>query len=210
MTQSYLLTLLPFALASLIIEITPGPNMTYLIAMSLHRGRRIGLAAVAGIALGLAAVGIAAAFGLTAIISESRLLYEALRWAGVVYFIWLAVDMWRGKEDAPSVVGDGHLRELRRAFRRGFVTNLLNPKAAIFYMVALPTFVRPEGNVLGQTLILTAVYVAVATVVHSALALLAGASKSLLGGKTRQQKVRRSLAVALLFVAAWVAISTAR
>ena len=203
-------TLLAFVLASLIIEATPGPNMTYLIAISLHRGRRVGLAAVAGIALGLAAVGIAAALGLTAIISESDLLYETLRWAGVVYFIWLAVEMWRGKEEAPSVASDGHLKAMRTAFRRGLITNLLNPKAAIFYMVALPTFVHHGGSVLRQTLMLTAIYVAVATVVHTVLALLAGASNSLVGGKARQQKVRRALAIALLLVAIWVAVSTHR
>jgi threonine/homoserine/homoserine lactone efflux protein len=203
-------TLLTFVLTSLIIEVTPGPNMTYLIAISLHRGRRVGLAAVAGITLGLAGIGVAAALGLTAIISESDFLYETLRWAGVAYFIWLAVEMWRGMEDGRAVVSDGHMRAMRTAFQRGLITNLLNPKAAVFYMVALPTFVQPGGSVLGQTLVLTAVYVAVATAVHSALALLAGASKSLIGGKARQQKVRRVLAVALLLVAVWVAVSTHR
>src|SRR3954465_1575458 len=80
--------LLAFALTAFIIEITPGPNMTYLAALSLSHGARTGFAAVAGIALGLMSYGIAAALGLAALIDSSPLLYELMRWAGVGYLVW--------------------------------------------------------------------------------------------------------------------------
>src|SRR6478672_6912831 len=79
--------LLAFALTALIIEITPGPNMTYLAALSLSSGLRTGLAAVAGIALGLLTYGIIATFGLAATIEEVPLLYDFLRWGGVLFLL---------------------------------------------------------------------------------------------------------------------------
>src|SRR5262249_61915030 len=88
--------LLAFALTALIIEITPGPNMTYLAALSLSSGMRTGFAAVAGIAIGLMTYGIVAALGLAALIDSSPLLYGILRWGGVVYLLWLAWGAWAG------------------------------------------------------------------------------------------------------------------
>src|SRR3954451_2344256 len=92
-------SLLAFAATCVIIEITPGPNMAWLAALSLSRGWRIGLAAVAGVALGLVVYGIAAALGLAAIIENSPVLYEALRWGGVLYLLWLAWEAWATAED---------------------------------------------------------------------------------------------------------------
>src|SRR4029077_4274963 len=94
--------LLAFALTALIIEITPGPNMTYLAALSLSSGMRTGFAAVAGIAIGLATYGIVPARGLAAIIDSSPLLYGLLRWGGVAYLLWLAWGKWlRGRQPHP-------------------------------------------------------------------------------------------------------------
>ena len=95
-------SLLGFALTSAIIEVTPGPNMAYLAALSLAQGRRAGFAAVAGIALGLSAYGIAVGFGLGTVISNSVLLYESLRWAGVLYLFWLAWDAWKAERDGAA------------------------------------------------------------------------------------------------------------
>src|ERR1700754_3707386 len=98
--------LLAFALTSLVIEITPGPNMTYLAALSLSSGMRTGFAAVAGIALGLMTYGVIAAFGLAAVIDNSPLLYGVLRWGGVAFLLWLAWEAWPGNEQASSELGD--------------------------------------------------------------------------------------------------------
>src|SRR6185503_12845036 len=99
--------------------------MAWLAALSLSRGWRTGLAAVAGVALGLSAYGIAAALGVAAVIENSTFLYETLRWGGVAYLLWLAWDAW---STADGVAAEGDHHERRSASRRGLITNLLNPK----------------------------------------------------------------------------------
>jgi len=140
--------------------------MAYLAVISASIGRRAGFAATLGVALGLLIVGLAAALGLAAVIAGSRPLYEALRWAGVFYLFWLAWEAWRRSPDITIAARDP------KYFLRGLVTNLLNPKASIFYLAVLPTFVNELRPLLAQTVTLSAIYVAVATAVHSTVVLL--------------------------------------
>jgi threonine/homoserine/homoserine lactone efflux protein len=201
--------LLAFALTALIIEITPGPNMTYLAALSLSSGMRTGFAAVAGIALGLMTYGIVAALGLAAAIDSSPLLYGILRWSGVAYLLWLAWEAWSSeRETAPSAT-DGQDGEPWIAFRRGLITNLLNPKAAVFYVAVLPEFIVPgERPVMSQTLALSVVYVSVATAIHCAIVTLAGTLQSRIATPEKRRTVRRLLALALVVIAIWFAATT--
>lgn len=205
---SYAFIPLAFLWVSFVIELTPGPNMTYLAVLSLVEGRRAGLAMVAGIATGLLVVGIFAAFGVAAFVSESKVLYELMRWLGVGYMLWLAYDIWRG-EDLST--GQEHVPEqsMRHYFGRGFITNVLNPKAAVFYVAVLPEFVDPTRNLLPQTLTLSVAYASVATVVHALIALLASKMRPFLQDAERMQTVRRVLAGALLLVTVWLMFSSA-
>lgn len=190
-----------FVLTSLLIELTPGPNMAWLALVAATEGRRPGYAAVAGVALGLSVIGVTAAFGLAAMIAATPVLYQGLRWGGVLYLLWLAWDGWR---DADGAAENGHRGiTLSRAFRRGLVTNLLNPKAAVFYVAVLPGFTDPGAPVLTETLILTAAYVTVATVIHAGIVTLAGSANALLGNPERSRVVRRVLSASLGLVALW-------
>jgi threonine/homoserine/homoserine lactone efflux protein len=196
-----------FVLTSLAIEVTPGPNMAYIVALAATQGRRAGLAAVAGIAAGLALYGMAAALGLAALIAAVPALYQLLRWGGVVYLLYLAFDAWRGPGDGEASApppGDGAL------VWRSFVVNVLNPKAGIFYVAILPGFVDPAaGMPLPQNLTLVAIYVAVATLVHTALVLMASALRPwLIAGNRRELWLRRGLAVTLVAIAIWMLWST--
>jgi threonine/homoserine/homoserine lactone efflux protein len=148
-------TLLAFAATCLVIELAPGPNMAYLAVLSASKGRRAGFAATLGIALGLLIVGLAAALGLTAIIANSRWVYEALRWGGVFYLLWLAWEGWRGQEKKSPGNADPTPHD-SRFFMRGLVTNLINPKAGIFYVAVLPTFVDETRPLVGQAVTLSA------------------------------------------------------
>jgi threonine/homoserine/homoserine lactone efflux protein len=204
--SSNLPTLLSFALTSLIIELTPGPNMTYLALVSAGEGRRAGFATVAGIALGLAVLGIVAALGVTELIQASNLLYEGLRWAGVLFLLFLAYEGWRGEAEVVAADKDAD----RRYFARGLLTNLLNPKAAIFYVAVLPTFIIAERPVLSQTITLTAIYVSIATVIHALIVELAGTLEPFLNDSRRERIARRALSALLAAVAIWFAFSTAR
>lgn len=204
-------SLLGFALTSLIIEMTPGPNMAYLATLSLARGVRAGLAAVVGIAIGLGVYGLAAAFGVAALIDSSPWLYDALRWAGVAYLLWLAWEGWaRESETSPGKAKDG-IVPAWIAFRRGLITNLLNPKAAVFYIATLPRFVdAAAGHVTQQTLMLSAIYVAIATLVHAGIVLLAGQLAAKIDTPESRRTVRRLLSLALVAIAVWFAISSGR
>jgi threonine/homoserine/homoserine lactone efflux protein len=204
-------SLLAFAVTCTIIEITPGPNMAYLAALSLSRGWRTGLAAVAGVALGLSVYGIAAALGVATIIENSALLYQALRWAGVIYLLWLAWDAWSSAGDIVPGETPDHDDERASAFRRGLVTNLLNPKAAVFYIAVLPEFLEPgAGQIAAQTLALSAIYVTIATLIHAGIVLSAGRLRAIIVKPAQIQRIRRALALALVVIAIWLAWSTAR
>lgn len=197
--------LLGFTLTSLIVELTPGPNMGYLALIAATEGRRAGFAAVAGVALGLAGLGVAAGLGLSAVISEQAAAYQVVRWAGVIFLLWLAWDAWRGGAADNEFAGQG--ASLGRYFRRGLITNLLNPKAALFFISVLPGFLAPGAGP-GDVAVLSAIYVAVATAVHAGLVTAAGAAQGWLADEARATLVRRGMALALLGVAVWVILKT--
>jgi threonine/homoserine/homoserine lactone efflux protein len=200
-----LATLIAFAGVALLIELTPGPNMTYLAVLTVREGGRSGFAAVAGIGAGLAFAGGAALLGLAALIAETPALYQTLRWGGVAYLLWLAWEAWREEPLDAAGEGDGGAW---RCFARGFATNVLNPKAYLFYLAVLPTFIGAGGSIVQQTAILTAIYVAIATSVHAAIVILADASRGLLTNVAWARKVRRALALAIAAIAVWLAWST--
>ncbi len=192
-------SLAAFTLASVLIELTPGPNMTWLAMVAAAEGRRPGFAAVAGVGLGLAGLALAAALGLSALLTEFPAAYQALRWAGVAYLLWLAWDAWR--EAAAQAAPERS--SLSAQFRRGLITNLLNPKAAVFYLTVLPPFLPPAPT-LAQVLTFSAVYVVVATAIHGGIVALAGGFNRFLGPPERERSIRRTMALALAGVALWL------
>ena len=164
-----------------------------------------------GVALGLSVYGVAAALGLSAIIDRSPLLYEVLRWGGVAYLLWLAWEAWASEaETSPPHADDPNARPWI-AFRRGLITNLLNPKAAVFYVAVLPDFVRIDaGSVASQTLMLSAIYVGIATAIHLVIVCLAGRLQGVIATPDKRRTIRRILALLLAAIAIWFAFSTAR
>jgi threonine/homoserine/homoserine lactone efflux protein len=198
---------LSFLWTAFLIELTPGPNMSYLAVLSLAEGRRAGFAAVAGVAAGLLIVGIAAALGLAAIITQSPAVYHVLRWAGVLYLAWLAYEIWTGGngDDLSNGASDGGWVGF---FKRGIVTNLLNPKAAVFYIAVLPPFVTPAENVLRQTMALSIAYVLVATLIHLTIVTVADKVGTQLKNSVAMSVLRRVLSLSVLATAAWLAWST--
>ena len=154
-----------FALAMVLVELTPGPNLAYLTLLGAARGRRAGLLAVAGVTVGLLFWLLVALVGLTWTPLHSLAGLEALRWVGAAYLLWLA---WDAVRPAPEAGAPG--RSLgARPFVRGLAANLLNPKAAIFYLALLPGFMAPQaGPFFVQILILGGVHIAISIAIHSA------------------------------------------
>jgi threonine/homoserine/homoserine lactone efflux protein len=193
-----------FAITALLIELTPGPNMTWLAVLGASRGRGIALAAAAGIALGLAIAGLVAGFGLTAILAEVPTLFTALRWAGTLYLLYLAWDAWRDSNDARS---RDH-QSATQAFQQGLISNILNPKAYLFYAAMLPQFVDQSQPGPSQIFLLSAIYVAIATAVHATIAVLTGTAAEWLQHSKQAIFIRRIMAVAIVCAAVWFFYST--
>jgi len=199
--------LVAFILTSFIIEMTPGPNMAYLAVLGASRGRLAGFSAVLGIAVGLALLGIAVGLGGGSLVLNNRVVYESLRWAGALYLCWLAFDSWReARKPIEAVpVSPSHFIH----FRRGFVTNLLTPKAAVFFIAELPEFTQgpPPARELA---LLVSVYVGIATLVHGLVVVPAGGLQMLFAAPQRRKMAGNIFAVLLLAIAVWLFVSGRR
>ena len=197
--------LVEFLVAAVLIELTPGPNMAWLALLGASRGRVTALAAVAGVALGLSIAGAAAAFGVSALISTTPWLFQALRWAGSLYLLYLAWDSWRNSTGPRETQFD---EPLLRYFGQGLLSNMINPKAYLVFAAVLPQFVDPAQHLLTQLITLSALYVGVASVIHAAIALLAGSFNRFFADQARARVLGRVFALLLTAVAIWFFYAT--
>jgi len=163
--------LLLFVGAGLLLNITPGPDVRYIVGRSLSQGRVAGVVSALGIAAGCLVHIAAAAFGLSALMLALPMAYDLVRYAGAAYLVWLGVRALRAAPvgrgvDAPPPV------PLGRIFRQGMLTNLLNPKVAVFFLAFLPQFTdASRGPLPLQFLLLGSIFVVNGTVVCLAYAL---------------------------------------
>src|SRR6201996_3637595 len=187
-------TLLAFALVSLGIVLTPGPNMIYLISRSLTQGSAAGIVSLGGVALGFLFYMLCAAFGITALLLAVPFAYDALRFAGAAYLLWLA---WRAVKPggrSPFQVRPLKVDGPRKLFVMGLVTNLLNPKIAMLYLALLPQFIDPVvGSVLTQSLVLGTIQTIISVGINAVIALTAGSIAVFLGTRPTWLLVQRWL-----------------
>jgi len=201
-----------FFLAVLVLELTPGPNMAYLATLALSRGRAAGLIATAGVTFGLSVHAIVAGLGAGALIQQYPLLYELLRWIGVVYLLYLACEGWRTEQEVSPERADLALMA-GPLFLRGFLSNVFNPKSVLFFVSVVPTFVStgPGGpSLLTQMAVFGTLYVGIATAIHGAIVTLAAQLRPWLVEGPQQRMTRRVLSAVLALVAIWLAWSTQR
>ena len=193
------------AVVALGLVLTPGPNMMYLVSRSVTQGRRAGLISLAGVAAGFLVYLVAATAGLTTVFTVVPALYLVVKLAGAAYLCWLAWKTLRPGGESAFVPKPLPVDPAKRLFTMGFVTNLLNPKAAVFYVAMLPEFVNvAAGDVVAQTLALSAIYVAIATTIHALIVLLASSVRGFVARSGQMKAVRRILALALVGVAEFV------
>lgn len=184
--------LLAFALVALGMALTPGPNMVYLISRSLSQGHRAGLISLGGVALGFVVYMLCAAFGLTALVLAVPYAYDAIRFAGALYLLWLAWQALRPGGRSPFEVKTLPPDSPRRLFLMGLLTNLLNPKIAVVYLSLLPQFISPaNGSVLAQALVLGGVQIAVSVAVNALVALSAASIAAFLVRRPTSAVVQR-------------------
>jgi len=184
-----LATLLLFCGVSFAMVASPGPGVLYVVGRSIDQGRRAGIASMIGIESAEVVHVFAVALGLSALLATSAHALEVLRYAGAAYLIVLGVRRWR--EGAEEVEGHADPATARRIMAQGFVVQLFNPKVAIFFLAYFPQFLDPHAPVLPQTLLLGALYVAIAACSDLAYVL---ASSLIAGRLKRSGRARRRVA----------------
>ncbi|WP_431824434.1 LysE family translocator [Burkholderia sp. F1] len=186
--------LLMFALVALGMVLTPGPNMIYLISRSICQGRRAGLISLGGVALGFVFYMLCAAFGITAFVFAVPYAYDALRFGGALYLLYLAWQAVRPGGRSAFAVRDLPVDTPRKLFGMGFVTNLANPKIAVMYLSLLPQFITPgHGSVLAQSLALGSVQISISLAVNALIVVTAGSISIFLSGRPSWLLVQRWL-----------------
>jgi len=134
-----------FVLASLLLIVTPGQDMLLVMSRSIGQGAGAGVASAAGVSVGLVGHTLLATLGLGAILQASEWLFLALKLAGAAYLVWLGIGLLRSGGADPALMA-GERRPLWRLFLDGALSNVMNPKIAIFYFAFLPQFVMPGAS----------------------------------------------------------------
>ncbi|MEP7099534.1 MAG: LysE family translocator [Burkholderiales bacterium] len=185
-----------FALASLVLAATPGPGVIYIVTRTLAQGRRAGLASVAGVALGNLGNALAASLGLAALLAVSSLAFNALKYAGAAYLLYLGIKALRASA-APADAIARDAPPLPRILRDGFVVALLNPKTALFFAAFLPQFIDPAGSAMMQSVLFGVGFVAIAACTDTAYVLAAGVAAPALGDLRRVGSFGRYVTAAI-------------
>lgn len=183
-----------FMVAALVLLITPGPAVLYIVARSIDQGRRAGIVSMLGIHVGTLFHVAAAALGLSALLVSSALAFNVVKYVGAAYLIYLGLRKLLAREELhqPEVI---ETRKLARIFYQGVLVNLLNPKTALFFFAFLPQFVNPgKGAVAGQILFLGFTFVVLGICSDGLYALLAGTMGHWLKGNLRFLRAQRYFA----------------
>lgn len=140
--------LLVFIAAGWLLNLTPGPDVLYIVSSALKSGVRAGMVAALGIVSGCFVHVFAAALGVGALLATSATAFTVLKWAGAAYLMWMGVKLLLAKGGGSSIVpagvsADVAAVDLWRVYRQGFLTNVLNPKVALFFLAFVPQFIAP-------------------------------------------------------------------
>ena len=140
--------LLMFIAAGWLLNLTPGPDVLYIVSSALKSGVRAGIVAALGIVSGCFVHVLAAALGVSALLATSATAFTALKWIGAAYLVWMGIKLLFAKGGGGSIVPADAARvrqpaDLRRIYLRGFLTNVLNPKVALFFLAFVPQFIAP-------------------------------------------------------------------
>lgn len=138
-----------FIAAGLLLNLTPGPDVLYIVTQALRAGARAGMVAALGITAGCFVHIFAAAVGVSALLAASAMAFTVLKWIGAAYLVWVGIKLLRGKVPAAMVSGADNVQGapaggLKGIFFQGFGTNALNPKVALFFLAFVPQFIAPS------------------------------------------------------------------
>jgi homoserine/homoserine lactone efflux protein len=192
-----------FVLVTLVLIIAPGPIVTLVISTGVSQGPRAALTTVAGTTLGNALLLSAIAVGLDWVHAHADLLFEALRWTGAAYLVWLGVQAWRrAGDDSASVIETGRTR-----FARGLMVALSNPKTIVFFTAFLPQFIDPKLPAGPQLAAMCLVSVLLAAVTDSAWAVASGLGRAWFMKPARAKFLRRLSGTVLIGGGIWLSLA---
>ena len=192
-----------FCVAAMALAFVPGPTVTVIIANSLRFGTRAGLLNVAGTQVGFVIwLGIAA-LGLGAAIKVMGTWFDALRWAGAAYLVWLGIKMFLSKGDLAVAVD--RARPRGSFFLQGFVVIMSNPKMLVLFGALIPPFLSRDGNMMQQTLLMGVTFAAIAAVGDTCYALLAGKAGTWLS-RSRIRAIEIISGICLTAGGVWMAL----
>lgn len=182
MVDSHLLA--TFAVASVLLIVVPGPSVLFVISRGVALGRKAALLTVLGNEAGVMVQVLVVAAGLGAVLERSAVLFDAIRFVGAAYLVYLGVQAVRHRRELSTVLDVTATRPSRHIFREGFVVGLTNPKIIIFFTAVLPQFVAPTaGPVPVQLFILGSLFALIALVLDSCWGMAAGTARAWLAGR---------------------------
>jgi threonine/homoserine/homoserine lactone efflux protein len=187
-----------FLAAALVLSLTPGPAVLFIIARSVHYGRGTGIASAIGVGIGSLLQVCLAALGVSALLLASATAYTLLKWLGAAYLVYLGTRALLDRR--PQCVPDTEPPPVGRfkVLQAGVLVNLLNPKTALFFLSFLPQFVVPGHSAEWiQTLTFGAIFVGIAACTDSLYALLSGGLRGLLRGRRRFEAISRTVSGAV-------------
>lgn len=168
-------TLLTFTIAAFALAATPGPDMLLVMTRSVAQGRTAGLVTLAGITVGCYFHALVAGFSLSGVLLMAPVMFEIIRWAGAAYLLYLAVQAFRGAGGFQPPRPGAPALPLLKLFRQGLLTNMLNPKVALFFLALFPQFMQPDPDTaVWQALLLACVLSGAGFIVNGSIALVAG------------------------------------
>ena len=201
------MTFLTFLLAAVVLAVTPGPGIAYVVARTVAGGRAEGLASCLGTGLGGFLHVFAAALGLSMLIAQSALAFNLLKYIGAAYLVYLGLRMLLRKE-APTATEAPVVQGPRRALLEGIVVEALNVKTALFFLAFLPQFVEPQAPLATQLVMLGSICVALNTAVD--VVAVFAADRLLQSSTARAARARlmtRASGVTMLGLGAWLALA---
>ena len=200
-------TLVAFIAAVLVLVFSPGPDSLLILRYTMSSGRRVGLATVGGVQLGLALHTAAAVIGLSLLIVSIPTLFRALAVAGALYLAWLGIQGLRARDGGLQSAGAHGAIGAGKAWRDAMVTNLLNPKVILLFLALMPNFVEPTaGRVPAQLATLGVALILVNTLWQTLLALAVEAVRRLLGRPGAARAVSRATGAVLLAFAFFMVV----
>ncbi len=202
--------LMVFCLAAFGLALMPGPNVVFLVTTALTRGPRTAWRSALGVETATLLFAVATAAGLGVVIATSAVLFQLLKWLGVAYLIWLGIQSLRHRPDAEAPAAAPQ-ESWQRAYARGFLLGVANPKVILFFLAFLPQFVNPAGTVWVQLLALGVIFAVIGLLCDLFYCLAAGGVSRLVGARVSTRGLlRRAPALAYFGLAAWAATADRR